>query len=143
MIRYFDASALVKRYVREPGSASVRRWLSGGTAATARYSLVEVASALARRSRAGDLAPGDAERLLASLTADAGSLLLVEFTARVEAGARALLAVHRLRAGDALQLASCLHLRERSGEDVEFVGYDARLGRAARSSGLRTRGARP
>ena len=44
-MRYFDASALVKRYVREEGSAKVRRLISSDTPATSRLSEVEVASA--------------------------------------------------------------------------------------------------
>ncbi len=143
MIRYYDASALVKRYVEEPGSASVRKWLSSGTPATARYSLVEIASALSRRAREGDLSRREADRLLAAVEEDAGGLLLVELHPGVEARARALTAAHPLRAGDALQLASCLHLREGGAGAVEFVGWDRRLAAAARAEGLRTKGVRP
>lgn len=46
-MRYCDASALVKRYVREKGSLKVRRLLSSGPVATSRLSEVEIASALA------------------------------------------------------------------------------------------------
>ena len=52
-MRYFDASALVKRYVREPAAVSVRRLLKSDRAATSRLSEVEVASALTRRAREG------------------------------------------------------------------------------------------
>ena len=41
-MRFFDASALIKRYVREPHSAAVRRWLATGPAAISRLSEVEV-----------------------------------------------------------------------------------------------------
>lgn len=104
--------------------------------------LVEVASALARRGRAGDLSADDAARLAAALEADASRLLLVEFTRRVEIRARSLIAAHPLRAGDAVQLASCLHLRDRTGDEMEFIGYDVPMNRAARAEGLRTRGAK-
>jgi predicted nucleic acid-binding protein len=49
VIRYFDASALVKRYVREAGSVTVRRLLTAGTAASRRLSEVEVSSGIVRR----------------------------------------------------------------------------------------------
>ncbi len=49
LMRYFDASALAKRYVREKGSVKVRRLLSSHLPATSRYSALEIASALARR----------------------------------------------------------------------------------------------
>ena len=52
MTRYFDASALAKRYVRETGSTTVRRLLASGVAATSRLSEVEVASAIVS-SRSG------------------------------------------------------------------------------------------
>ena len=42
MTRYFDASALVKRYVRERGSVTVRRLLASHVAATSRLSEVEI-----------------------------------------------------------------------------------------------------
>ena len=49
-MRYFDASALAKRYVREKGSLKVRRLLASDVPATSRLSAVEIASALMRRS---------------------------------------------------------------------------------------------
>ena len=52
-MRYFDASALVKRYVRETGSTTVRRLLTLDAPVTSRLSEVEVASALVRRAREG------------------------------------------------------------------------------------------
>ena len=54
-MRYFDASALVKRYVRENGSTAVRRLLSSDTPVMSRLSEVEVASALMRLAREGAL----------------------------------------------------------------------------------------
>ena len=67
LIRFFDASALVKRYVREEDSSRLARWLAAGTAATARLSAVEVASALARRCREGASSPAERDRALAAL----------------------------------------------------------------------------
>jgi predicted nucleic acid-binding protein len=51
--RYFDASALVKRYVRETGSVMVRRLLAAGIVASSRLSEVEVSSGVIRRAREG------------------------------------------------------------------------------------------
>jgi hypothetical protein len=53
--RYFDASALAKRYLDEAGSASVRRLSASGTVATSRLSEIEVTSAVERRIREGVL----------------------------------------------------------------------------------------
>jgi predicted nucleic acid-binding protein len=47
-----------------------------------------------------------------------------------------LLLRHRLRAGDAIQLASCAQLQKNVGAPVQFIVYDARLTDAAREEGL-------
>jgi predicted nucleic acid-binding protein len=131
-MRYFDASALAKRYVREKGSVKVRRLLSSDLAATSRYSAVEIASALARRAREGVVSHDDRERTLAALQMDLSAMLIVELTSEVVIRAQALLQRHSLRAGDAVQLASCLHLREALENDVSLVAFDERLVAAAR-----------
>lgn len=135
-MRYFDASALVKRYLREQGSARVTRLLSSTPAATSRLSEVEVASALVRRARESAFSVADRDRALAALAQDFASLLVVELTAPVTEQARALLLRHQLRAGDAIQLASALLLQEQLGERVSFLAFDSRLVDAARSEGL-------
>lgn len=136
MIRYFDASALVKRYVRERGSASTRRLLASDRPATSRISEVEIASALIRRAREGALSIQRRDRALAALEADFAVLLVVEVIPEIAAAARGLLLRHQLRASDAVQLASCLHLQRELAEPVPFVGFDQRLRRAARCEGL-------
>ena len=112
----------MKRYVHEAGGDRVRRWLASATPATSRLSEVELASALTRRWREA---------------ADLNALTVVEIVPAVSLSARKLLLRHVLRAGDALQLASCLHLREAVGEAVAFAGFDDRLNGAAAAEGLR------
>lgn len=134
---YFDASALAKRYVSEPETPSVRRLLGQGVPATSRLSEVEVASALGRRCREGAVSADDRDRALAQLREDIASMYVVELSAEIAAAARALLLRHPLRASDAIQLASCLHLAEQLGAPAELVVYDVPLVTAARSEGLR------
>jgi predicted nucleic acid-binding protein len=131
-MRYFDASALAKRYVREKGSVKVRRLLSSGLAATSRYSAVEIASALARRVREGVLTDGDCDRALTALQEDMTAMLAVELTPEVVIRAQTLLRRHTLRAGDAVQLASCLRLQEALDDRIALVAFDERLLAAAR-----------
>ena len=109
MIRYFDASALVKRYVREAGSVTVRRLLASGIVATSRLSEVEVSSGILRRAREGLFTAPRRDRMLAALQSDVPALAIVEMIPEITADARALLLRHALRAGDAIQLASCLY----------------------------------
>jgi uncharacterized protein len=136
-MRYFDASALVKRYVREKGSVKVRRLLSSDVSATSRLSAVEIASALMRRSREGAFADAERVRAFAALPGDLAALLVVELTPDIVTRAQALLQRHALRAGDAIQLASCLFLQEELGEKTTLVAFDERLTAAARREKLK------
>ena len=137
MIRYFDSSALVKRYVNEEGSSRVRRLLRTGVAVTSRLSPVEMVSALARRRREGDLPASHLKRIVAEIRRDAEQLVLVELTGSVAERAGELLLVHALQASDAVQLASCMLLKEEAGTDVTLIAYDSPLLRAARAEGVR------
>lgn len=129
----------MKRYVEEPGTAVVRDLLREGVAATARFSQTEIASALARRCREGAFSQAERDRALAAVQADFAALELVELTEGVVSRSIGLLLRHVLRAADALQLASCLELRERLSSPIVFVAWDARLLDGARAQGLDTR----
>jgi predicted nucleic acid-binding protein len=114
----------------------VRRLLSAGPAATSRLSEGEVASAVVRRWREGDLTTDQRDRVLSALSEDLQRMDLVEVLPEVTRRTHALLVRHRLRAGDALQLSACLHLREGTGAEVVFVAFDERLTAAAAAEGL-------
>ena len=122
--------------MQEPGAVSVRRLLKADRAAASRLSEVEVASALVRRAREGAFTVEERDRALASLADDFATLIIVEFTPGITADARALLLRHLLRAGDAVQLASCLYLQREMSQPVPFVAFDDRLADAARHEGL-------
>jgi predicted nucleic acid-binding protein len=130
LIRYFDSSALVKRYVEEDGSEAVRALLRNARLATSRLTEVEIASALSRRFREGSLRKEDLERALKTLQEDLAAISVVEIAAPVVAQAYRLLRLYSLRTGDAIQLASCSYLIE-SGLKVEFAAFDSRLVLAA------------
>ena len=136
MTRYFDASALVKRYVREAGSTTVRRLLASEIPASSRLSEIEVASGIIRRTREGAFTAPDRDRILAALQRDLPALAIVETIPEITAEAGALLLRHPLRAGDAIQLASCLYLHRQLAELVTFVAFDRRLLEAAQAEGL-------
>ena len=136
MTRYVDASALVKRYVRETGSVVVRRLLASGIVATSRLSEVEVASGIVRRAREGAFKPARRDRALAALQRDVPAFAIVELIPDITGDARALLLRHPLRASDAIQLASCLYLQRQLDQPVPFVAFDQRLLDAARAEGV-------
>lgn len=114
---------MVRRLMREP-------------VATSRVSEVEVASALARLAREGSLSTTERDRATARLTKDFETFWVVEVSVEVVALARAALQRHPLRAGDALQLASCQLLRRELEEDVPMVVFDERLATAATALGI-------
>lgn len=107
--------------------------------AIARLTEVEVASAICRRCREGTLSPPDRDRILDRLERECKTFLVVDLEPAVVGRARDLLAAHRLRAGDAIQLASALVLADVVGAPVLFVGFDDALVRAARDVGLMVR----
>ncbi len=108
----------------------------GNLVATSRHSEIEIASALARRCRQGDLSTEDRDRAFAALRRDLRSFLVVELTAALSRRCPALLKRHPLRAADALQLASCLELGGQLDLPLLFVAYDNRLNEAAKKEGL-------
>jgi predicted nucleic acid-binding protein len=126
----------VKRYVEEPGSITVRAVLESQPIATSRLSEVEIASGLARRSREGGLSRSELARSLTSLREDIRSIALIELDEEVTKEAVSLLMRHRLRAGDSVQLASCLYLHRQASEEVRLLAYDERLNDAAQAEGL-------
>jgi hypothetical protein len=136
-VQFFDASALVKRYVREADTAAVRRALTRGNVVISRLSEVEVVSALARLAREGHVAPPRRDRAIAALLQDMAAWHVVELSPEVTALARTLLARHVLRSGDAIQLASALRFQHMALAPLSaFVAYDARLIEAAVNEGL-------
>jgi hypothetical protein len=136
VIRCLDVSALAKRYVAEPRSKDVGRLLLDGIAVTGGLSEAEIAPALARRHRGGILTRTQRDRLLSAMQQDMASLYVVELSPEVSALACRLLMRHRLRAGDALHLASALTLTGQSRLKVQFVGFDENLNEAAKQEGL-------
>jgi predicted nucleic acid-binding protein len=99
-------------------------------------SVIEVASALARREREGAFKTAERDRAIRRLNADLAAYILVELTPELSAEAQALLLRHALRCGDAVQLASCLYLQRETGERISFAAFDERLNNAARTEGL-------
>lgn len=127
---------MVKRYIREEGSDEVRRRLLNGRCAASRLSVIEIGSAITRRTREGDLTTHQRDRILSTLERDFESFSVVELSQKVVTRSRTLLVRHPLRAGDAIQLASCLELAAQLDFPVLFAAYDERLLRAGEAEGL-------
>jgi len=63
-------------------------------------------------------------------------LYIIEMTPKVVARSQTLLTRHTLRAGDAIQLASCLELAAELRYPTSFLAFDDRLIEAAHAEGL-------
>jgi hypothetical protein len=138
LIYFLDASALVKRYVKEAGTEQIRRLLRGRAALGASIlSSVEVASALARRARAGDLPQSAAKSHGRRAASDLAEMHVIAASREVLKITVELIWRHPLRAYDAIQLASAIRLSRETGLAVTFVCGDGRLAAAAKGEGLR------
>lgn len=141
---YLDTSALIKRYVQETGTAWIQTPVApaaGHTLLTARLTMVEVYSALARRRREGSAPAADCAVATQAFTAHSATEYdLIELDLNVVTLARDLLERHPLRAYDAVQLASALianqALQIAQLRPLVFLSADDRLNAAAEAEGL-------
>jgi predicted nucleic acid-binding protein len=141
---FFDASAVVKRYVNEAGSAWVRSTAdprAGNRIYLAHITVVEVTAALARRRRGGSLSAANTSTLLAQFAQDLqGAYQVIEITPAMIVAAASLADQYELRGYDAVQLATAIGLqahRSSAGLDpMILVSADRELNAAAIASGL-------
>ena len=148
---YFDASALVKYYVTEPGSTWVRYLVEDWDVGTARWThtifaaeitRVEVAAGLAVIERMGRIRRAQRDREYRRFVSQFVSRYTVIplTTADLEYAAD-LTQHHPLKAYDAVQLAVALRYADilaALGLPLTFVSGDAALLAAARAEGLPT-----
>ena len=137
MIVYLDASALVKRYVAEPGSPDVEALIGAAQAiGTGVVSRAEVAAALGKAARVGLVTRGAAAEALEAFNADWEHLIRLQFSEPLAARAAALAWEYGLRGYDAVHLATALVWCETLSEAVTVATYDRELWRSAQASGL-------
>jgi predicted nucleic acid-binding protein len=147
MTHYFlDSSALIKRYIPEPGTHWVRTSTapgSGHTVFIAHITPIEMVSGLNRRAREGHLSSAHAYAIRQVLDRYADSQYVgIGFNHQIAARAKDLLERHALRAYDSVQLASALEANAMlvsSGlSPLVFVCADNRLTAVAAVEGLAT-----
>lgn len=147
-VYYFDSSALVKRYVLEPGSDWVDAVLTidrgepfKHAVTCAEIGFVEVAAAFARLTRSGAMTEIQCRELMARFMADAWQWIVpIEVTKAVVREAISLTERQPLRGYDAVHLAAA-HAMRRALPDYMaltpiFVSADLRLCEAARAEGF-------
>jgi predicted nucleic acid-binding protein len=134
-MRYWDASALVPLVIAEDASERLRRLAREGDIVTWCLSSVEISSAIERRAREGALGAADRQAALATLADLAGVWTEITAIAPVRERAARLLAVHTLRAADAVQLAAALVAAGDRSAGHQFICADGRLADAAEREG--------
>jgi uncharacterized protein len=136
-VRFWDASAVVPLLTDEPTTATLSRLLRADRHVVVWWATdVECESSLRRRARAGGF---DATQLRAAESGLASwreTWEEIAPTAGVRDVALRLLAVHPLRAADALQLAAALKAARGRPSSLSFVCLDRRLADAAAREGL-------
>lgn len=149
-IYFFDSSAIVKRYVNEPGSAWVRLVCEAvepetraklNTIMLGEITVVEITAAFAKRiHKTKDLHQDEGADIyklfLKHLTEE---YEIAPLTSAVILEARSFAWKHALRAYDAVQLAVALHASyalEQFETELVFVCSDNALVQAARAEGL-------
>jgi hypothetical protein len=151
--RYFlDTSALAKLYMKEPGSQRLARWVGDRTQGflpdvrlyVSRLVLPEAVSAITRGRQERKVTSRGAVSLWSSVLSDfSGDTLqyeIIEPSEDVVLRAALLVAAHRLRAYDAVHLASALWLHARLSDPASlvFICSDGDLTEAANAEGLAT-----
>ena len=133
---YLDTSSLVKLYILEPGSESVRSLVNrAAVVATSALAYPETRAALARRRRENALTAAGYRAASQAFEHDWGAFLSIDVSDGLCREAGDLAERHRLRAYDSVHLASFLAvLRRAAGDDIEFSSFDDRLNRAARAA---------
>lgn len=138
---YLETSALVKLYIREPGTDQLLRLAS--RAANHRFAVlslaqVEFRSAIRKRERVRDIDDALASELIARFEEHLETKYVSQtVNSSVLDAAKALIDRYALRAYDAVQLAGCLALKRSAGKQPPtFICADQALIQAAVSESL-------
>lgn len=137
MILYLDTSALVKLYVDEDDAMLVRDAVSDAQlVGTSEIAYVELRSALARRYREGAIDGAAYRRVVRDIDADWQQLFLIVVSSQLARNAGGIAETYRLRAYDAIHLASSLVLQTHAEEPVTFACWDKSLQTSAAAAKL-------
>ncbi len=137
MILYVDSSALVKRYVAEPGSRRVDQAVGESRlVATAVVSRAEVGAALAKAVRLGVLTPEDGDLCASTFRKEWHDIVRLPVSEALVERADTLAWEHGLRGYDAVHLAAALYWGDLVDAPVTMATYDRQLWQAASLVGL-------
>jgi predicted nucleic acid-binding protein len=134
---YVDTSALIKKYVKEPGSDQVvsffRQFPIVGTASLTQ---AEIASAMSKAARLGWVDESEISIAWKDFLTHWSAYSRLPVSSGIIEKAATLCWRHSLRAYDAIHLASALSWNDLSGGEVIFACYDKSLKEAAKREGM-------
>jgi predicted nucleic acid-binding protein len=136
-VKFWDTSAIVPLLVAEHSTEAARKLHASDPSVIVSWlTPVECASAIARAEREGQLPPEEVTAAFARLDELSLTWREVEPSNDVREAARRLLRVHRLRAADAVQLASAILVAERRPPSLTLLTLDDRVEAAALKEGF-------
>jgi predicted nucleic acid-binding protein len=135
---YWDSSALIKRYVTEEHSDSVRsNFKKSSLHFTSTISHAEVLASFSRLKREGYISQDELQKISLSFLADWNNLYVVQYSDGPQAIAQTISSNVSARGMDLIHLTSALHLQN-EGLEIEFISFDIRLNNAAKDLKLTT-----
>jgi uncharacterized protein len=136
MILYLGTSSLIKLYIEDPDSKTVRQWTrEAEIVATCRVAYTEAISALDIRFKKGDLSLKDYNLIYESFNGEWGRFAVLDFD-DLEAGR--LVKKYGLSRLDAIHLSAARKIKSAGDSiDVAFSSVSERLCKAAAAEGLR------
>lgn len=132
---YFDASAVLKRYVSEVGSDAVGPLSRRNPLVSSALLVAEITSALHRRR--GEFRAAALEATWRRFSEDRGRWRLAAVSDAVLARAEELVRSSGLRTLDAIHLATAVFVAEELGSPLAFVTAELAQASAAREAGMR------
>jgi len=137
MILYLDSSAVVKRYIAEPGTAEVATLTAQAEAiGSSVLCRTEVVAALGKATHTGLLHPDDATLTRSRFDTDWPHFVRLPVNIATAESAADLAWLYSLRGFDAVHLAAALAWQGMLNAPVRFATFDRSLWRAAGSVGL-------
>jgi predicted nucleic acid-binding protein len=140
MILYSDTSALAKCYLEESGSDTVRRFLEEAELRlTSAMTQLELVATIELAKRIRRINSPSYRSQVAALNKDfnSGTLSFMEISSEILKRAIPFIRVHRLKAPDAIQLATAIEGSKSYQGELHFLCADHALLDAARREGLR------
>lgn len=137
MILYLDTSALVKRYVQEPGTPEVLALIDlADTAGSVVMTQVEMAAAFARAVRLNLVEPGEAEAAWNDFLSDWPAFARLSLTPAALDRASRLAWEYGLRGYDAVHFSAALTWQDGLETPITLATYSRELWRAAQKAGM-------